>query len=91
MDEKDMIEQTISETDQALLEDAFPPRIRRPLIDALCPRYVCRLCRTKTGWPHQLGCELAQVTEPECADCRYWNMKNQRCDHPAARRERAAK
>ena len=63
----------------------------RVRIAAGCPRYVCRLCRTKTGWPHQIGCELACLTAPDCADCRYWSAKKDRCEHPAVRRERAAK
>ena len=63
----------------------------RPMIDADCPRYVCRCCRTKTGWPHQIGCEQASVTKPDCGDCRYWNKKKNRCDHPAARKEREAR
>lgn len=63
----------------------------RPLIQARCARYVCRICRTKTGWPHQLGCALAQLTEPSCADCRYWSERTSRCDHPAVRRERASR
>ena len=63
----------------------------RPLIGARCPRYVCRLCRTKTGWPHQPGCALALLTNPVCADCRFWNEKKNRCNHPAARKGRAAR
>ena len=70
---------------------ARPPGQERRPIDARCPRYACRLCRTKTGWPHQPWCELSRVTEPECADCRYWNAGKNLCDHPAARRERGAK
>ena len=65
--------------------------VARPLIAADCPRFVCRICRTKTGWPHQIGCELACLTAPDCADCRYWSAKKDRCEHPAVRRERAAK
>lgn len=61
------------------------------LIDALCPRYVCRFCRVKTGWPHQKWCKLKMLTNPDCVDCRYWNESMERCDHPAARRECAAK
>ena len=71
--------------------DPWGQKADRRRIDARCPRFVCRICRTKTGWPHQLGCEMWLVTAPECADCRYWSAKKSLCDHPAARKERAAK
>ena len=60
-------------------------------IRAGCPRYACLECRTKSGWPHQMWCGMAHVTEPACIDCRYWSAKKGLCDHPATRRERAAK
>lgn len=60
----------------------------RGVIAARCQRFACRLCRTKTGWPHQRWCELTFLTQPDCADCRYWSEKKHACDHPAARRER---
>ena len=56
----------------------------RPRMEARCDLYACRVCRTKTGWPHQPWCELSQVTEPDCADCRYWGGK--KCRHPARRK-----
>ena len=65
--------------------------IQRCLILSTCPRFACRVCRTKTGWSHQPWCELSWVTEPDCTDCRYWNKKKDLCEHPTARRERAAK
>ena len=58
----------------------------RPVIRAKCESYACRACRTKTGWPHQSWCELSRLTEPDCADCRYWNVKKARCGHPVLRR-----
>lgn len=56
-------------------------------IDAQCPDFVCRLCRTKTGWPHQRGCTETANVRPTCADCRYWREKDRRCHHPARRKE----
>ena len=57
----------------------------RPRIRADCPLYACRCCRTKTGWPHQVWCEMRHVTEPDCGDCRYWSAEKQACEHPAER------
>ena len=66
-----------------------PPRSLselRPVIHASCALYVCRECQTKTGWPHQKWCELKLLTDPGCADCIYWSVKKDKCDHPALRR-----
>lgn len=73
------------------IPEAQPLRPERKRINARCDRYACLVCRTKTGWPHQVWCEMARVTEPECTDCRYWSAKKSLCDHPVTRRERAAK
>ena len=56
------------------------------VIRSACPLYVCRLCRTKTGWPHQCWCELRDSTEPGCADCRYHDALRGKCAHPAKER-----
>ena len=58
----------------------------RPVIDASCALFACRSCRTKTGWPHQKWCEMQLLTNPDCADCIYWSVKKDKCDHPARRR-----
>ena len=59
---------------------------QRPIIDASCALFACRSCRTKTGWPHQKWCEMQHLTDPDCADCIYWSVKKNKCDHPARRR-----
>jgi hypothetical protein len=68
------------------MTDAQPTIDERPVIRAKCESYACRECRTKTGWPHQKWCTLSRLTEPDCADCRYWSVKKAGCDHPARRR-----
>lgn len=55
-------------------------------IAADCPRFACRVCRTKTGWPHQSWCALAAVTRPECGDCRYREAARGVCQHPAQKK-----
>ena len=59
-------------------------------ISSPCPLFACRVCRTKTGWPHQRWCALAELTAPECADCRYWSEAESRCHHPTLRKGGAA-
>ena len=61
----------------------------RGRIAAACPRFACRVCRTKTGWPHQPWCPLSRAVEPDCGGCRYWEPKEGECIHPALRREGA--
>ena len=63
-----------------------PSPAPRPVIHASCALYVCRECQTKTGWPHQKWCELKLLTDPGCADCIYWSVKKDKCDHPARRK-----
>jgi hypothetical protein len=60
------------------------------MIRAVCPRYACWLCRTKTGWPHQRWCRLSTVTQPLCADCRYYSAGKVICAYPALRKGGAA-
>lgn len=55
-----------------------------------CPLYSCRVCRTKTGWPHQVWCELKLLTVPGCTDCRYHDPLHGSCVHPAMRKGGAA-
>lgn len=55
-------------------------------IAASCPLFVCRSCRTKTGWRHQRWCEHTELLTPGCADCRYWEAKRERCGHPSRRK-----
>ncbi len=56
------------------------------VIRANCPRFVCRVCRTKTGWPHQRWCGLGGLTDPACEACRYYAPDRDRCVHPAQRK-----
>jgi hypothetical protein len=60
------------------------------IIRSGCPLYSCRVCRTKTGWPHQVWCELRPMTVPGCAECRYRSARNDNCVHPAIRKGGAA-
>ncbi|MBQ7460430.1 MAG: hypothetical protein IJS72_03565 [Oscillospiraceae bacterium] len=59
-------------------------------ITAGCELYVCRECRTKTGWPHQRWCTLRGLTEPDCGECRYYGREKRICVHPAARKGRSS-
>ena len=52
------------------------------VIRAICPQFACRVCRTRTGWPHQSWCEQRETTVPRCADCRYYHAGRQKCVHP---------
>ncbi|MBR0205751.1 MAG: hypothetical protein IJQ45_03280 [Clostridia bacterium] len=52
------------------------------VIRAICPDFVCRVCRTKTGWPHQSWCSLVRKNANECLDCRYYNKRKACCAHP---------
>lgn len=52
------------------------------VIQTKCPDFVCRLCRTKTGWPHQRWCSYRKRTTPECQDCRYYDRRKDQCLHP---------
>ena len=60
----------------------------KDIIRCLCPLFACRVCRTKTGWRHQSWCERADVTEPGCAECHYYDADCDRCRHPAEERRR---
>lgn len=83
----------LTEERNAAGEELRPAAEERPVIRALCPLFACRVCRTKTGWPHQRWCELSRLTEPDCALCRYWGEKKGKggCTHAAVRRRRGMK
>ncbi|MBR5088213.1 MAG: hypothetical protein IK093_02155 [Ruminiclostridium sp.] len=51
-------------------------------ITTACPLFVCGICHTKTGHPHQKWCSFSGVTAPECKDCIYWNRPAESCTHP---------
>jgi len=78
----------IAEEDNTMKKEEVSPRPApedRPVIRACCEFYACRVCRTKTGWPHQKWCELRSVAAPDCADCRYWEAEAGACEHPVHR------
>ena len=58
------------------------------IIHGSCSRFVCRYCRTKFGWRHQVWCEIAGRTEPLCQDCGYYHPSSEECRHPAIKQER---
>lgn len=60
------------------------------IIRSGCPLYSCRVCRTKTAWPHQVWCELKYRTVPGCTDCRYRSITDGSCIHPVMRKGGAA-
>ncbi len=60
----------------------------RPRIEAKCPLFACRVCRTKTGWPHQSWCDAAELVQPGCEGCYYWGEAKNVCEHPARRSRR---
>ena len=65
---------------------------KRKQIAAKCQLYACRICRTKTGWPHQPWCEAGDGIKPGCEDCIYYYAKIQKCVHPVIKaKERIAK
>ena len=41
------------------------------IIRGSCPDFVCRCCRTKYGWAHQIWCDEKTLLEPGCKDCQY--------------------
>lgn len=53
------------------------------MIRSSCALFSCRVCRMKTGWPHQCWCENRELTKPECSDCRYHDGERDACTHPA--------
>lgn len=61
------------------------------VIRAVCPRFACRLCRTKTGWQHQRWCRLSAVIRPLCEDCRYYSASRNACAYPARRKGEAGR
>ena len=63
-------------------------RHRNKLIDAACRLFVCRVCRTKTGWTHQNWCDIADNVKPDCGDCIYSGANKKVCKHPALKRKK---
>ncbi|MBR0231505.1 MAG: hypothetical protein IJQ53_04695 [Clostridia bacterium] len=59
-------------------------------IKSECRLFACRLCRTKTGWPHQHWCANAEKTAPGCMDCHYYDESKSECAHPIMRRKEHA-
>lgn len=55
-------------------------------ITSSCPYLVCRVCRTKIGWPHQSWCDLKEKTELCCFDCFYFKVKDEICTHPVLKK-----
>lgn len=67
--------------------EARPPDasvLERPVIRAACALFACLVCRTKTGWRHQIWCSACGVEKPDCVDCLYWSKHT--CKHPAKRK-----
>ena len=56
------------------------------LIRGSCELFVCRCCRTKYGWAHQVWCDTPDLLEPGCGDCRYFDAHGRECIHPALRK-----
>ena len=56
------------------------------IIRSNCPLYICCVCRTKTGWRHQVWCELKGFTMPGCGECRYRSARDFSCTHPVIRK-----
>ncbi|MCR4780252.1 MAG: hypothetical protein K5876_04055 [Ruminiclostridium sp.] len=59
------------------------------IILAECPLYVCRICHTKTGHPHQGWCTLDRDEKPDCGSCIYG--RGALCRHPYKRKGGEAK
>ncbi|MBQ9482739.1 MAG: hypothetical protein IJU82_00980 [Ruminiclostridium sp.] len=55
-------------------------------IIAECPLFVCRICHTKTGHPHQIWCTLSVKGTADCTDCLYRQDINGLCGHPYKRK-----
>ncbi len=62
---------------------------RRKRIDAECPLFACRECRTKAGWPHQSWCTAEENAKPFCVECLYVDHSGG-CTHPAKKRKERA-
>lgn len=57
------------------------------IIRGSCTDFVCRCCRTKYGWEHQIWCDYPELIEPVCDDCAYYNAKRDRCNHPTKKQK----
>ncbi|MBQ7699513.1 MAG: hypothetical protein IJT49_04125 [Clostridia bacterium] len=54
-------------------------------ISSKCPLFVCRECRTKTGWRHQKWCLFADPSVSDCTGCLYFVQRpadKSVCVHP---------
>lgn len=58
------------------------------VIRGRCSLFVCRCCRTKYGWEHQVWCDTPELLEPVCTDCYYYNARRKHCAHPAHKMKR---
>ncbi|MBR6101092.1 MAG: hypothetical protein IKP95_01555 [Ruminococcus sp.] len=47
-----------------------------------CSLFACRVCRTKTGFPHQKWCSLYGSDKGSCGGCIYFDKRKKRCRHP---------
>ena len=63
----------------------------KAIIRGDCEDFVCGICRTKVGWPHQVWCDRPELTEPVCEDCGYYNERKKGCAHPVRRLKRRGK
>ena len=61
----------------------------KTIISAACPLFVCKACRTKTGWAHQRWCSAGGET-PGCGECLYRGVGQQKCKHPILKRKERA-
>ena len=56
---------------------------KQKTIAASCSFFVCKECRTKTGYEHQIWCGLNGHTKPDCSECIYRLASDGSCVHPA--------
>ena len=57
-------------------------RYRIKNIHTGCALFASKYCRTKTGWPHQRWCDIADKTMTDCDDCVYYKINKKECKHP---------
>lgn len=60
-------------------------------IFAECKLFVCRICHTKTGHPHQRWCIMHTTGKSGCEDCVYWREAEKKCRHPYRKKGGEAK
>ena len=56
---------------------------KQKTIAASCSFFVCKECRTKSGYRHQVWCRLKDHSCPECSECIYMIASDKRCTHSA--------